>query len=622
MDKSEIKELTLRQLLAKVLKILKPHKGLLFLTIILTTIFSMFTSLSILMIQPVLSIIFDVDISSSGMEMAAGGGNPLGSLKDAFFMQITELVQVPGNLQATLLRLGLLIALVFALKNLFKYWGSVTSAKLEENIVRQVRDDLFRKLTSFSIDYFVKRRQGELLSIVTNDVGVLNHTTVFAFTGTVKEFIQILIFIFTLISISPSLTLIAFSSSIFSVIMIRFSVKYLKKYASRMQAAMADYTTTLQEMLQGIRIIKAYNAKEMADERFKKDSEHYVRSAVKMKKITALVPAINEVVAILALCIVLMVGGNAVLVEKTIRADELLTFLFALFALMTPVNIIVNSYTQFQRGIVSGSRIYDVLETNSTIIEGKDKIASFEKEIRLEGVKFSYTDTEILKGIDITIPKGKKIALVGGSGSGKSTILDLITRFYDPSSGSISIDGKNIRELDSDSYRSLFGIVSQETILFNDTVRHNIRYGYGQATDGDMAEAAKIANAHNFISKLPQGFETRIGDRGITLSGGERQRLAIARALIRKPQILIFDEATSALDVESEKIVQDAINNSLKDKTAIIVAHRLSTIIDCDVIFALKDGQVAEYGSHKELLERNGIYKALYDIQFNTNTEI
>nr|CAG4635486.1 EOG090X07AW [Artemia franciscana] len=397
---------------------------------------------------------------------------------------------------------------------------------------------------------------------------------------------------------------------------VRFSVKYLKRYASRMQDAMANFTTTLQESIGGIRVLKALNAKQTTDQRFATDTERYVKSAIKHKKVMALVPAVNEIWAILGLCVVLVVGGQQVLVAKTIKADDLMTFLFMLFALMTPITALISAYSRLQQGIVAGERVMSILSEEPTIIDGKEEINSMEKELRFENVNFGYTANPVLKNIDLKLEKGKKIAFVGGSGSGKSTALDLITRFYDPVSGKLTLDGRDVKDIKLANYRAMFGIVSQENILFNDSIYNNIIYGMEDVDDDEVIESAKIANAYKFIMKLPDQFDTIIGDRGVTLSGGERQRIAIARALVRNPEILIFDEATSALDVESEKVVQDAIDSSLKDKTAVIVAHRLSTIVNCDTIYMFSNGEVVEQGTHQELLEMNGYYRSLYDIQF------
>jgi subfamily B ATP-binding cassette protein MsbA len=295
-------------------------------------------------------------------------------------------------------------------------------------------------------------------------------------------------------------------------------------------------------------------------------------------------------------------------------------FLFSLFSIMSPIATVINNISVIQRGFVAAERVFEIIDKKPTVQTGLEEISTFDNSIEIKNINFKYEEQLVLKNISFTVPKSEKIAFVGSSGSGKSTMLDLIIRFYDPNEGAILIDGRKITDLTIASYRSLFGIVAQETILFHETIANNIRYGFEHATMDTIIESAKIANAYNFIMAMPNGFNTLVGDRGVTLSGGEKQRIAIARALVRNPRILVFDEATSALDTESEKVVQEAINNSLEQRTAIIVAHRLSTIIDCDNILVFDKGTIAESGTHSELLAKNGIYKKLYEIQFNDKT--
>jgi subfamily B ATP-binding cassette protein MsbA len=397
--------------------------------------------------------------------------------------------------------------------------------------------------------------------------------------------------------------------------LLRIALKYLKKYASRMQNAMADYTTVLQETLSGIRAVKAYNAEKIVNKKFDDFTSNYVNASVKHQKIISIVPGVNEMFAIIAICVVLLIGGLQVF-NGELKADDLMLFLFALFSVMSPISTIVNNLSNYQRGIIAAERVFSIIDEVPTVQTGDGVISDFNENITIKNVAFKYDKTIVLDNINFEIKKGKKIAFVGASGSGKSTMLDLIIRFYDPISGNILVDGVDISTLKLSHYRKLFGIVSQETILFNDTIANNIRYGVADITDDHILTACKIANAYGFISQLPEGLNTKIGDRGVLLSGGERQRVAIARAIVRDPKILVFDEATSALDAESEQIVQLAINDSLVNRTAIIVAHRLSTIKDCDEILIFDKGKIVERGNHQELFDLNGIYRKLYDIQF------
>ncbi len=600
------------RLLVKVMAFIKPFTWLLLLTIFLNAVFSALNTFSIALIKPVFEIIFKVNMG--GPAVAAKPGNPLDMLKDGFFGWISNIVG-HGGIKSSLVNLSMIIIVFFFFKNVFKYLGSVTSVKLEEGIVKSIRQQIFNKLASLSLDFFSRSRQGNLISIITNDVTIVKNTTLNSFTTILRDSLQVVISIAFLFSLSIELTLMAASTSILGLVIINYARKFLRRYASRMQTAMADYTITLQETLMGIKVVKAYNAEEEANARFEKDSAKFVRSAVKHRKVISFIPGISEMFAIGSLAFVIYLGGMRV-INGQMNSADLMLFLGMVFSVMSPISSVTNNILQVQQGIVCAERVFSILDRVPSVQTGTEPVEAFNDKITVQNVSFAYDKDEVLSNVSLVVPKNKKIAFVGSSGSGKSSMLDLVVRFYDPTSGNILIDGRNIKDLDMRQYRSMFGVVTQENMLFNDTVFNNIRYGYEPATEEDVIRAAKLANAYNFIMNLPEGFNTRIGDRGLTVSGGERQRIAIARALVRDPKILVFDEATSALDAESEKIVQSAINASLIDKTAIIVAHRLSTIMDCDEIIVFDKGKIVERGTHKSLHENNGIYRKLCDIQF------
>lgn len=607
-----------KHIYAGILSFVKGSWHLLFLALFLNTIFSIFETMSIALIQPIIKIIFKKETAPETKPEDAM--NMLENLKESFYGAIHNFVDVPASIPDTLIRLSLLVVAIFALKNIFKYFANVTGTRVSEGIIKNMRDRIFRKYTSLSVDFFSKSRQGHLISVITNDVTVVNNNTISPITTILKDLTQIVIFMMLLLSISPFLTGMAFSTSIVSLLLLRFATKYLKKYAARMQGAMSDYTSALQEMLFGIRVIKAYNAEETTNAKFFERTRYYVRSAIKNRKISAMLPAVNELFAIFALCFVLYLGGMQV-IDGEMEGEDLLLFLFTLFSIMSPLASLLNQVALFQNGMISAERVFTVLDAEPNVIDGTSECPGLRSAITVEAIDFAYTEEkQVLSDCSLKIPRGQKIALVGSSGSGKSTMLDLIIRFYDPQKGKICLDGADITQFDIKSYRSMFGIVSQETMLFNDTVANNIKYGF-DASDAEVIEAAKIANAYDFIMAMPNGFETKIGDRGVLISGGERQRIAIARALVRKPQILVFDEATSALDAESEKVVQDAINSSLENRTAILVAHRLATIKNCDTIYVFEHGKIIESGSHDALISAGGVYKKLCDIQFYTKAE-
>ena len=600
---------------ARILAYLKPFLPLFGALILFNALFSALTALTVAIVKPMMELIFE---NGGAATPSAAAGGFFAQANKLIYGGIQSIVYDPSDVYKTLLNLSLLIISLFLAKNFFKFLANVVQVKLEESVIKSIRDKAFENVARLSIDFFAKKRAGEIISVLTNDVNVANNATVSAFAIVLREVIQIIFFLFLLLSISPYLTLISFGASVSSLFVLKLATRYIRRYASRMQNAMADYTSAMSETISGIKVVKACDAEDAAIAKFKNQTKKYVKAAVKHKKIVALIPSFNEIVAIMALCVVLFVGGSQVLISKEMAASDLMAFLFYLFSIMSPFASTVDNLSKFQRGFVAAERAFRIIDAKPSVKSGTIKAPPFQTEIVVDNVSFSYDDNGgAVKNASFKVRKGKKTALVGASGSGKSTMLDLILRFYDPDRGKILYEGTDIKQFDLSSYRSVFGYVSQETALFNDTIANNIKLGYEKASMEDVIEAAKIANAYDFIMKTPNGFDTIVGDRGVALSGGERQRIAIARAIVRNPQILVFDEATSALDSESEKIVQEAIARSLVDRAAIIVAHRLSTIIDCDEILVFENGRIAERGTHKELLAKNGIYKYLHDIQFS-----
>ncbi|MBL7998990.1 MAG: ABC transporter ATP-binding protein [Candidatus Kapabacteria bacterium] len=592
---------------------MKPYKWQFALSILGNMLLGFYGAMTMAIIQPVLSVLFDEQQQS-----IPAVASKLSAFKEMLFSLMRGWLIDPDKFQ-TLLNLSLFIITVFVTKNVIKYLTNVLNVRLGESVVRDMRYDAFSKLMSHSMGYFTKRKTGELITLVTGEVSTMHGTVIPFIMMLFKNPVEILLLLVILLSLSWKLTLIAFSTSIITLGFISVATKYLRKYAGRMAAATANYVSTLQEGISGVRIVKAFNAEGTVSQRFWNHSTDYVRSSVKMSSVNELVPSINEIFAIAALCVVLFVGGGMVFSEpKQMSGAELMTFLFALFAIMSPIAALTNIPGNIQRGLVASNIVFDMIDSVPVVQDGNDEVTGFAHELSVENLSFGYNDSSlVLNDVSLRIQRGKKVALVGTSGSGKSTLVDLLIRFYDPLQGRITIDGVDIRNFTTESYRSRFGIVSQESILFNDTIAANIAFGMESVSHADIREAARIAHADQFIENLPNEYDTYIGDRGVMLSGGQRQRIAIARAVVRNPDILIFDEATSALDTTSEKIVQQAINEVLKSRTAIIIAHRLSTIIDCDTIVVFDNGRIAEQGTHAELLSiEGGIYKRLYDVQF------
>lgn len=597
----------------RLLPFLKPYTGLLLLTIVLSAMLSALSTASITVILPIMEVIFPE--SGAGGSMTSGG-NILNGPKEWLLGAVQSSIIHPDDRLISLRNLCFLIIAIFIVKNIVKYITYLMNTVIEEQMMKDVRDTLFRRTVGLSLGFFNDKRSGELISIVTNDVSAMSSALTPTLGTIIREPLQASLMLLLLVAFSPTLTLIAFSSSILSIVVVRVLTRYIKRYSTRMQTALGDITSRLQETFQNIRIIKGYAAEDYEAKRFSKDTGWFVRSALKHSAVVNMMGPLSEIFAISALAVVLFYGGYQV-VQGTMQASELMTFLFLLFAIMQPIVAIFSIPATIQRGMVAAERVLNVMDSVPTVVSGTKPAPSMRNELQLLNVGFSYRMGQpVVRDVTLTIKRGQTLALVGPSGGGKSTLMDLVIRLYDPTTGGISLDGVDIREFDLKSYRSLFGIVTQESILFNDTVRNNIAYGLDEISEERIIASAKAANAYDFIMRLPEGFDTPIGDRGVLLSGGQRQRLAIARALARDPQILLFDEATSALDTESEMLVQEAINNLLVDRTAIVIAHRLSTIKHAHMIAVVEDGAIVEYGRHDELIALGNLYKRLYEVQF------
>ncbi len=606
----EINKYSNKEIISRLWAYVLPFKWLAIGSFFVSLFLSLLQALALPLFQYMLNIVFGRDLSVEVDSEAF-----LSSYKESFYSFINYLIYTPDDPSATLMKFGLLIISLFIAKNIVRVIFTWITVLLQQSVAKGLKDDLFRKITSLSIDFFSKSKQGNIISVISNDLTIAHELAINSSVRIIKESFSIILYIFILLALSPKLTLIALGVSFFTVFIIAGSGKYLKKYASRIQQTVSDITSSVQEGISGIKVIQAYNAQNRVNESFFEKTKYYVRQSLKHALVKSMVPSIGEVFGIFALCIVLLVGGNMTF-SGEIDSSEMITFILVLFAIMAPVHILTNTIAGYPRGFVASSRVFTLMDQLPSIKSGEESVESFSGSLIIENLSFRYEKNWVLDKINIEIKRGQKVAFVGGSGSGKSTILDLILRFYNPQKGRIILDGQDVKTFNNENYRKLFGTVSQETILFNDTVESNLRLGNKDASDEEIIRALKTANALDFVEKLENGIKQSIGDRGVTLSGGERQRLAIARAILSNPEILVFDEATSALDSESEKIVQDAINDALKGKTAIIVAHRLATVMDADRIYVFDRGKIVEQGTHSELLELGKTYKKLYDIQF------
>jgi subfamily B ATP-binding cassette protein MsbA len=510
----------------------------------------------------------------------------------------------------------IVIPIALVIRAFFEFLQSYMMSDVGQKVIRDVRNRVYDKLQALSLDYFTQKRSGELISRITNDVKLIENAVSYALTDLVYQSFQVICFAFLTFFINWRMALISLVLlPLVAVPMIAVG-RILRKLSKKSQEKMADINSLLVETFIGVRIVRAFCAEEREMERFKKQNHDYYKIAMKSIKRMLILGNATELTGVVMALFIIYYNGRQV-IEGALSFGAFALFMAALLSLIRPFKKLSQVNSIMQQAVAASSRIYEVLDTSPSIQEkpGAQELAPFKNNVVFENVWFSYGDQDILKGINLEVEKGQMLAVVGPSGVGKSTLVDLIPRFYDPGQGRILIDGIDIREAHLKSLRQQVGIVTQETILFNDTVKANIAYGSSLASQEDIEEAAMKAGAHDFIKNLSQGYDTFIGDRGMKISGGERQRIAIARALLKNPPILILDEATSQLDLKSERLVQAALDKLIEGRTVFVVAHRLSTVRNATKIVFLDEGRIVEEGSHEELLKRDGLYRCLYQIQ-------
>ena len=517
--------------------------------------------------------------------------------------------------------LCLSILTVFFIKNIFLYIKNILLRIVELKLVKEIRDRLYIHIQTLSLGYFNRQHSGTITSIVMNDVEQLQIALAVVFQRLFVEPINILTFVALLFIISWKLALIAIIIIPLAGIAIFSIGRSIRRKSRRTQAKIAEIMQILTETLASIRIVKAFVNEKEEVKNFTRESKHYFKLLLKRARLDLIAGPTTETFGVIIGVVLLWYGGMEVLAQKGVSAEDFIRFILILFSILGPIKQLSNVNLKIQIGAASAERIFGLLDTPPEIVEDPDPVELdvFNNAIEFDQIHFEYSDADerVLDGVSFTIKKGEIVALVGPSGSGKTTIADLIPRFFDVSKGALRIDGNNVRKISFSSLRGSMGIVTQEVILFNDTIRKNIAYGQSDVTEEAIQKAAEAANALEFIKQTPDGFDTLIGERGVNLSGGQKQRLAIARALLKNPPILILDEATSALDTESEKMVQKAIEVLMKDRTVLVIAHRLSTVQNADKIVVLDKGKILEVGSHNELYEKGGLYRRLYDIQFD-----
>ncbi len=538
----------------------------------------------------------------------------INSLNDYLKYWTNELI-LRSTPRETLKVLCLTILTVFVMKNIFLYLKNLALTYVQFNLITQIRNDLFDHFHKLSISFFDKNRSGELTSILVNDVSNMRVALGTSFHKVFIEPINIITFISILFIINVKLASIALLIIPITSLIILIIGKSIRRKSKRTAEQIAGIMGSISEILNSIRIVKAFGNEEYESRRFKKEQDKYYSLITRRARLKLTASPIAETIGAIIGVLLLWIGGGDVLVLNTMNSEDFIRFILILFSVLGPIRLLSNVTIQLQMGIASAERVFKILDTNSEVSEKKNsiKINTFESAIEFKNVEFFYENNEpVLKNVSFSIKKGETVAIVGPSGSGKSTIADLISRFYDTKSGSIFLDGNDLKDINIKSLRNNLGIVTQETILFDETVEFNIAYGKIEYSEEELINASKAANAYDFIKEQPKGFQTVIGEKGLKLSGGQRQRIAIARAILRNPPILILDEATSALDTNLEKEVQVAIDNLMRDRTTVVIAHRLSTIKQSDSIIVLDKGKVVENGKHESLIEKNGLYSKLY----------
>lgn len=593
---------------------LTPRFVLFFIFMILGVVFGAF---NLVLIIPMLEVLF-----SSKTEVTSVPDLPEFSFSSDYVLGVfnhyfLDIISSYGRQEALLFICGLIVVCVLT-ANTFRYMERVVATKIKVDLIRNMRVHIFERVSLLHLGYFNSKRKGDLISRFTGDVMEVEIAILYLLRAVVKDPFTLIVYFVMLFLLSPKLTLFTLTVLPLTGWVLAMIVNRLKRQARLSQESLGRMVNILDETFSGMRVVKAFNARSFILGRLKNESEYYRKVNKSMAYKNEMAAPVSEILGVMIVAIIIYFGGSLVLNEGgEFRPSEFMGFLALFTMIIQPAKSFSNGLTALQKGTASANRIFELIDLESEIKEkvNAKEITSFNKEIEFRNVSFAYQTDSVLKKINLIIPKGKTIALVGPSGGGKSTLADLIPRFYDPNEGQVLLDGIPLTDLKLESLRRQIGVVTQESILFHDTIFNNIAFGMPEATEEAVIRAAKVANAHDFIMHTESGYHTMIGERGSKLSGGQRQRLSIARAVLKNPPILILDEATSALDSESEKLVQEALFKLMENRTSLIIAHRLSTIQHADEILVIQNGIIAERGNHQTLISQDGIYRKLVDMQ-------
>ncbi|MFT4544715.1 MAG: subfamily B ATP-binding cassette protein MsbA [Polaribacter sp.] len=604
-----------------IIGLLRNYKGQVLVVILFNILSVIFSLFSLTMVVPLLGVLFGIQPIVTEKPIFSFSPN---NLIDRFYYEVSQLIlndagqiTIDGQMSA-LVFICAFVIFTFLLKNFFRYMALYSSAPLKNGVVRDIRNRIYRKVVNLPIAYFSEEKKGDIIAKMTSDVQEVESSIMSSVEVIFKEPFTIMLFLGTLAVWSPDLTVFVLILLPLTGLVIGRIGKSLKRSSKKVQKQMGVLVSTMIETLSGLRIIKAFNAIETSSDKFHRVNQDYKNLKVKMLRKQHLASPLSEVLGTLVMVLVIYRGGSLVLAGEGLTADLFIGYIVVFSQLIQPSKSLTSAVYMIQKGMAAVERIDTVLDAQETIQQKPDAVGleKFEKEIEFRDVGFSYeNEVAVLKGINLTVKRGRTIAIVGPSGAGKTTLVDLLPRFYDPSEGAVLIDGIDTRDLKAHDLRDKLGIVTQEAILFNDTVFNNIAFGLKGITEEAVITAAKVANAHDFISQMENSYHTSIGEDGGKLSGGQRQRISIARAILHNPPILILDEATSSLDAESEKLVQGALFKLMENRTSLIIAHRLSTIQYADEIIVIDGGKIIERGNHTGLVAHNGVYKKLYEMQ-------
>lgn len=606
----------MKKIIQQLLPFIKNYKKHVVLNIVFNLLYALFSTLAFVSLIPMLNVLFDKTkkIAKEPVWTGIGGLKDYGN--DLLNYKVSSLLD-EGNPQMALLVVVALVIITFFFKNLFGYLSMQHVMYLKNGVLTDLRKNMYKHIIELPISFYSKRKKGDIMARVLGDINEMQNSFFILLELIIREPLTIIFSLFVMFSISWQLSIFVLLFIPISGFLISSIGKRLKRQSLRAQQESGQLISTVEETLTGLKIVKSYNAEINFKKRFTDSADRILKLVNKIGLKNNLAGPLSEVLGIITIAILLWYGGKLVLIEKTIEGTTFIGFMALAYGILTPAKAISKASYRVKNGVAAADRVFEVLYHKDTMPDYKNalKLSGFNNKIQLKNVSFKYENEYVLKNFSMTVEKGQSVALVGQSGSGKSTIANLLTRFYDVNEGTISIDGNDIKNTTKTSLRSQIGLVTQDSILFNNSIKNNLKIGKDSATDEEIIEALKVANAWEFVKQLPKGIETNIGDAGNSLSGGQKQRLSIARAVLKNAPIMILDEATSALDTESERLVQDALENMMKNRTSVVIAHRLSTIQNADHIIVMKQGKKVEQGKHQELLDKKGVYYSLVMMQ-------